>query len=102
MNNPTNPRCRHRKVVITIVLTIAIPVAYFAAYFAALEGKVYRGTGVDAATGINRHAIEPSFRIFDTKSNSFLRPALWVDRHIRHEYWNTIENSLTGKKWRNP
>jgi len=85
-----------------VLLTVAIPVAYFAAYLAAVEGKVYRFIGIEPVSGINRYAIEPSFRFRDSASSAFFKPALWVDRHIRSEYWNTIENKSTGKQWSNP
>ncbi len=85
-----------------VLLTVAIPAAYFAAYFAAVEGKVYRFIGIEPVSGINRYAIEPSFRFRDSASIAFFKPALWVDRHIRNEYWNTVESKSTGKQWNNP
>ncbi len=87
---------------IAALITVAIPVVYFAAYFVALDGKVYRFTEVEPVSGINRHVIEPNFRFGNVASNRFFKPALWVDLHIRSEYWNTVENQLTGKKWHNP
>ena len=102
MKNSSTPRRLRRTRVIVVLLTLVIPAGYFVAYFAALEGKVYRFTGVEPVSGINRHTIEPSFYFCDTASSSFFKTALWVDRHIRSEYWNIVENSLTGKKWHNP
>ena len=99
MNNPAKLR---QTVKIAVLVAVAIPVAYFAAYFVALEGKVYRVTGVEPVSGINRHAIEPRFRFGDVTSNSFFKPALRVDRHSRSDYWTTVENKLTGRKWTNP
>jgi hypothetical protein len=85
-----------------LMLALALPLTYYAAYFAALEGKVYYSAGVDPVSGVNRYLIEPRFRFGDTGSRGFFRPALWIDSRIRPDYWNTIENKSTGRKWRNP
>jgi hypothetical protein len=102
---------RWRRAPRLVFLTVAAFGAYFAAYHLSLYGKVYIRNGVDAASGVNRHSIDPMYCRSHARTDSFLgpspdtffRPALWVDRHVvRREYWATVENRLTRQTWRNP
>ena len=100
--SPANRKRWPKRLVMLLAVGVAIPTSYFASYCLALGGKVYVFDGVDPVSGVNHHRIEPSFRFCDIASSDFYKPAFWIDRHIRGEYWNTIENKLTGKKWKNP
>lgn len=85
-----------------IVALVAVVFVYALTYFAALEGKVYWSAGIDPATGINRYDIEPTFRCFGPQAMLVFKPALWIDRRVRNEYWSTVENKSARMKWRNP
>jgi hypothetical protein len=82
------------------VLVAAIAWLYPAAYFLMLEGKVYRQIGVASATGQNLFEIEPRYRFSENWAAVGLRPANWIDRCVRRDYWETVESF--GKKWKNP
>src|SRR4051794_10282256 len=74
-------------------LIAAVIGLYFGVYFLLLERKMYHLIGNDPATGQNILHIEPTYRVASETVASALRPAHWVDRQGRREYWKTIEHS---------
>ena len=101
MSRPQETLRQVRLLITVAALLTALLMAYVGAYFVMLRSKVYYSAGVDAATGINRHFIAPEYRLFEPTSAVFFRPAHFLDRHIRSEYWDTIEKP-DGTKRRNP
>lgn len=76
-----------------------LPALYLGSFYLLLERKLYYPTGVDAKTGQNLFDIGPQYRVSGIEFA--MRPALWIDRHVRSDYWTTIEKS-NGMKWKNP
>jgi hypothetical protein len=74
---------------------------YAGVYLWMLERKVYFPTGVDRTTGQNLFAIELQYRIAEGWFKAGMRPAHWIDRYCRGDFWTTIEHS-DGRKWKNP
>lgn len=101
MSRPQVTLQQVRSRITVVAILIALLMAYVGAYFAMLRSKVYHPAGVDAATGINRHFIAPEYRLFEPTSAVVFRPAHFLDRHVRSEYWDTVEKT-DGTKWPNP
>jgi hypothetical protein len=80
-------------------LIASLPYFYLGTYYLLLERKLYYPTGVDAATSQNLYEIVPRYRVLGV--DEVMRPAHRVDRHLRGEFWSTIETS-SGRKWKNP
>lgn len=80
---------------------VMIPWLYAGVYFLMLERKLYFPTGVDRTTGQNLFEIEPKYRIAEGWFEVTMRPAYWMDRAGRSDYWETIEHS-DGRKWKDP
>jgi hypothetical protein len=78
-----------------------LPVIYLGSFHLLLERKLAMPTGVDAKTGQNLFDCVPQYRIRERWVETAMRPALWIDRQIRADYWTTIEHS-NGRKWKNP
>lgn len=76
-----------------------LPALYLGSFYLLLERKLYNPTGVDATPGQNLFDCVPQYRVSGIESA--MRPALWIDRHVRSDYWTTIEKS-NGMKWKNP
>ena len=74
---------------------------YLGSYCLLLERKIYYQTGVDPATGQNLFEIEPRYRLSEPWVEPAMRPAHWIDRHVRYDYWTTIKGT-DGRKWKNP
>lgn len=83
----------------SLALVAMLPACYFGLYYFLLERKLYVQTGVDPASGQNLFYCVPQYR--NSEIESVMRPALWIDRHVRSDYWTTIEKS-NGMKWKNP
>ena len=101
MSRPQETLRQVRPLITVAVVVTALLMAYVGTYFAMLRSKVYDPVGVDAATGINRHFIAPEYRLFEPTSAVFFRPVHFLDRHIRSEYWDTVEKT-DGTERRNP
>ena len=101
MSRPQETLRQVRPLIMVAALLTALLMAYVGAYFVMLRSKVYYSAGVDAATGINRHFIAPEYRLFEPTAAIFFRPAHFLDRHLRSEYWDTVEKT-DGTEWRNP
>ena len=97
-DKPESTASHLARFVAVLVFVLAL---YLGAYAVLLESKVYRQTGVDSKTGQNLFNVEPRYRVNESWVESALRPAQWIDRHVRNEYWVTIEHS-NGRKWKNP
>ncbi|MBS0262563.1 MAG: hypothetical protein JSS02_11480 [Planctomycetes bacterium] len=84
-----------------LAVALLVGLSYPGAYLALLAGKVYWLIGVDAASQQNLYVTSPRYRLSGPVVKSLFAPVHWVDRRVRSEYWNTIENTR-GRKWKNP
>jgi hypothetical protein len=73
---------------------------YVVAYYGQLDRKIYFVTAVDPATSRNVFDIRPAYHF--RALERFFEPMHHIDRFVRSDYWSTIENDATLRKWTNP